>query len=190
MNVPTSVSPIVPKTMAYKNIEGLKGQKLSLCYQCQKCSNGCPVTSAMDILPHRLMRLLALGQIDEVLNSDTIWVCASCETCTTRCPNGIDIAKIMDTLRQECLRRGIDVSQYSVPIFHSTFLSSVKRHGRVHETEMALTYSIKDAGWFGFLKLTGMGFAMFLRGKAKIRPSRVRALAQVRDLFKKAEGKA
>ena len=143
----------------------------------------------MDIKPHQLVHLLNLGQVEEVLHSDTIWICASCETCTTRCPNGIDIAHLIDTLRQLSRRQGIKASQYSVPIFHSVFLASIKRHGRVHETEMALTYSIEDAGWSGFLKLTSLGFAMFLKGKIKLKPSRVRSIGHIKSLFKKAENK-
>ena len=181
---------ITPNPKYRTMIEELSEQKISGCYQCGKCTNGCPITFAMDIAPHKLIHLLQFGQIDEVLRSDTIWVCASCETCTTRCPNGIDIAHVMDSLRQLSRRQGIKTSQYSVPIFHSVFLSSIKRHGRVHETEMALTYSIEDAGWLGFLKLTGLGFAMFMKGKAKLKPSRVRALSHIRNLFKKAEVRA
>ena len=180
---------ITPDPGSREMIEGLSGQKISACFQCQKCTNGCPITFAMNIPPHKIIHLLQFGQVDEVLRSDTIWVCASCETCTTRCPNGIDIAHLMDSLRQLSRRQGIKASQYSVPIFHSVFLSSIKRHGRVHETEMALTYYIEDAGWLGFLKLTGLGFAMFLKGKAKFMPSRVRALGNIKALFKKAEGK-
>ncbi|MFC1965731.1 4Fe-4S dicluster domain-containing protein [Chloroflexota bacterium] len=183
----TVTGAIVPNPKSRKIIEEASGQKISSCFQCEKCTNGCPITFAMDIMPHKLVHRLQYGQLDEVLHSDTIWICASCETCTTRCPNSIDIAHIMDTLRQLSHRRGIKASQYSVPIFHSVFLSSIKRHGRVHETEMALTYSIKDAGWLGFLKLTGLGFSMFLRGKIKLRPSRIRSLGYIRSLFKKAE---
>ena len=167
----------------------MSGQNISACFQCGKCTNGCPMTFAMDIEPHKLVHLLQSGQVDEILHSDTNWVCASCETCTTRCPNSIDLAHIMDTLRQLSQRRGIKASQYSIPIFHSAFLSSIKRHGRVHEGEMALTYSIEDAGWLGFLKLTGLGFGMFLRGKIKLKPSRVRSIGYIRNLFRKAEGK-
>jgi len=178
---------ISPNPKFRKTIEKMSGQSISSCFQCGKCTNGCPITFAMDIPPHKLIHLLQFGQIDDILHSDTIWVCASCETCTTRCPNGIDIAHVMDTLRQLSKRQGIKASQYSIPIFHSAFLNSIKRHGRVHETEMALTYSIEDAGWFGFLKLTGYGFAMFLRGKIKLMPSRVRALNRIKNLFRKAE---
>lgn len=178
---------IVPNPKFRKTIEETSEQKISNCFQCGKCTNGCPITFAMDVMPHKLIHLLQFGQVDNVLHSDTIWVCASCETCTTRCPNGIDIAHVMDTLRQLAKRQGIKASQYSIPIFHASFLSSIKRHGRVHETEMALTYSIEDAGWFGFLKLTGYGFAMFLKGKIKLIPSRVRDISYIKNLFRKAE---
>ena len=144
----------------------------------------------MDISPHKLIHLLQLGQTDEALHSDTIWVCASCETCTTRCPNNIDIARVMDSLRQLSRRRGIKASQKSMPIFLAAFLSSIRRHGRVHEAEMALTYSIKDAGLLGSLKLAGLGTAMFLKEKAKLLPSRVRSLGDIRNIFKKTEDKA
>lgn len=179
---------IVPNPKLRKEIEKASEQKISACFQCGKCTNGCPIMFAMDIAPHKLLRLLQYGKVDEVIRSDTIWVCASCETCTTRCPNGIDIAHLMDTLRQFSQSRGIKASQYSVPIFHNAFLASIKRHGRVHETEMALLYSIEDAGWFGLLKLSSMGFGMFLKGKIKLKPSRVRAIRHIRNLFKKAEG--
>ncbi|MFC1901619.1 4Fe-4S dicluster domain-containing protein [Chloroflexota bacterium] len=181
---------IAPDSASRKMIEEMSGQKVSDCFQCGKCTNGCPITFAMDIKPHQLVHLLQFGQVDEVLHSDTIWVCASCETCTTRCPNGIDIAHVMDTLRQISRQRGIKPAQHSIPIFHKAFLGSIKRHGRVHETEMALTYSIEDSGWSGLLKLAGLGFAMFIKGKAKLRPSRVRAIKYVKNLFQKAEGKA
>lgn len=185
LEIPRTIN---PSAVSSNMIEKVSSQKVSACFQCGKCTNGCPITFAMDIMPHQLIHLLQFGQIDQILSADTIWLCASCETCTTRCPNGIDIAHVMDCLRQISSRRGIKPDQYSIPIFHKAFLGSIKRHGRVHETEMALTYSIEDAGWLGFLKLSGLGFAMFLRGKAKIRPNRVRALKFIKNLFKKAEG--
>ena len=178
---------ITPNPEFHKIVKETSGQTISSCFQCGKCTNGCPITFAMDIPPHRLIHLLQYGQDNEVLQSDTIWVCASCETCTTRCPNGIDIAHVMDTLRQLSIHQGIKPSQPSIPIFHSAFLNSIKRHGRVNETEMALTYTIKDAGLAGVFKLAGMGLTMFLKGKAKILPSRVRGLKSVRNLFNKAE---
>lgn len=185
LDIPATITPN-PKSRVM--IEELSGQKVSSCFQCTKCTNGCPVTFAMDIAPHKLIHLLQFGQIDEILRSDTIWVCASCETCTTRCPNSIDIAHIMDSLRQLSQCQGIKTSQHSAPAFHSAFLASIKRHGRVHETEMVISYSLKDVGLPGLLKLAGLGFTMFRKGKIKLMPSRVRAIKHIRKLFTKAEG--
>ena len=76
------------------------GEEIFDCYQCYKCSAGCPVSYTMDLLPHQIIRSVLFGRKEKVLSSSTIWICASCETCTTRCPNEIDIAKVMDVLRQ------------------------------------------------------------------------------------------
>jgi heterodisulfide reductase subunit C len=178
---------IVPNPALRKSIEETSGQKISNCFQCGKCTNGCPITFAMDVMPHKLMHLLQFGQIDEVLNNDTIWLCASCETCTTRCPNDIDIAHVMDSLRQLSNHQKLKASQHSVPVFHAAFLNSLKRHGRVHETEVALAYLIKDSGLLGILKLGGYGFAMFLRGKIQLIPNRIKAIKTVKNIFRKAE---
>jgi len=184
--VPKSV---VPKPSLRKRIEELSGQKISACFQCEKCTNGCPVTFAMDIVPHKAIRLLHLGLVNEVLRSDTIWVCASCETCTTRCPNDIDIARIMDTLRQMSQREGVKPSQKNFPIFHSAFLSSIRRHGRVHESEMAINYALRSEGLGGLLKQAGTGLAMFTRGKIRLLPPRLRTKSQVKNIFKRAKAK-
>lgn len=182
--VPKSV---VPKPSLRKRIEELSGQKISACFQCEKCTNGCPVTFAMDIVPHKAIRLLHLGLVNEVLRSDTIWVCASCETCSTRCPNDIDIARIMDTLRQISQREGVKPSQKNFPIFHSAFLSSIRRHGRVHESEMAVNYALRSEGLGGLLKQASIGLAMFTRGKIKLLPPRLRTKSQVKNIFKRAK---
>jgi heterodisulfide reductase subunit C len=82
-----------------RDVERRSGAPVSACFQCHKCSSGCPLAPDMDLLSSQVMRLIHLGQQDEVLRSETIWTCASCEACTTRCPMGIDVAAVMDTLR-------------------------------------------------------------------------------------------
>ena len=186
-NVPVAIK---PSPESRKEVEAASGQEISACFQCGKCTNGCPVTFAMDIPPHQLLRLLQYGQVDAALKSDTIWVCASCETCTTRCPNGIDIAHLMDALRQLSGKKGIKASQKNVPVFNRAFLASIKRHGRVNETEMAIEYTLRDAGLPGLMKMAGMGLDMFRKGKIKIKPARVRGLKKVKQMFRKAEADA
>ncbi len=143
----------------------------------------------MDIVPHRLMHSIQLGVMNEVLNSDTIWVCASCETCTTRCPNDIDIAHIMDTLRQLSIKNGVKNSQRQVPIFHSTFLSSIKTFGRVHEASMALLFAFRNEGIVGVRKQAGLGLEMVRKGKIRVIPHRLRAGKQVKDIFSRSRRK-
>ncbi len=177
---------IIPDPAQRRRVEELSGQRVSACFQCEKCTNGCPVTFAFDLAPHRLMRLLHLGQVGEVLRSDTIWVCASCETCSTRCPNDIDITRVMDTLRQLSRSEGLEPSQKNVPLFHRAFLSSIRRHGRVHEPEMAVEFALRSGGPRGLLNQAATGLAMFTRGKIALLPARLKGLRQVKAIFKKA----
>jgi heterodisulfide reductase subunit C len=180
---------ITPDPSFRKKIEQRSGEKVSTCFQCEKCTNGCPASFAMDIPPHKVIRSIHLGSKGKVLHSDTIWVCASCETCTTRCPNGIDIAHVMDTLRQECRSEGIEASQKNVPLFHDVFLGSMKRHGRVHEPVMAATFALKSGGLSGLFSQSSMGLALFKKGKIKLLPSRLRAPREVKNFFNTAKRK-
>jgi len=95
-------SPFVAK------VEELSGQNLLACYQCGKCSAGCPAISQMDLPPNQVIRYAQLGLKDELINSNTMWICASCLTCNVRCPKGINIAEVMEALRQVLLRQRKD----------------------------------------------------------------------------------
>jgi heterodisulfide reductase subunit C len=89
-------------------VQELSGQNLLACYQCGKCSAGCPAVSQMDILPNQIIRYAQLGFKDELLKSKSIWICASCMTCNARCPKGINIAEVIEALRQILLRKRED----------------------------------------------------------------------------------
>lgn len=89
-----------------RHVEEISGQDLLACNQCGKCSAGCPVVAAMDLLPSQVIRMAQLG-MEEVLESNTIWICASCLTCVTRCPKGVDLPRMMEALRQIALRKGV-----------------------------------------------------------------------------------
>ncbi len=89
-------------------VEELSGQNLLACYQCGKCSAGCPAVSEMDILPNQIIRYAQLGFKDELMRSKSIWICASCFTCNARCPKGINIAEVIEAIRQILLRKRED----------------------------------------------------------------------------------
>ncbi len=89
-----------------KEVEERSGQNVWACYQCGCCSAGCPFSFAMDLLPNQVIRLLHLGQEEDVFRSNAIWLCASCLTCVTRCPRGVDLSRINEALREAAMRRG------------------------------------------------------------------------------------
>jgi heterodisulfide reductase subunit C len=91
-----------------RRVAEVGGQDLSLCYQCGKCSAGCPMSFVMDLLPNQVIRAVQLGLEEELAESRTPQLCASCLVCTVRCPKGIDIARVMEALRQIVLRRNTD----------------------------------------------------------------------------------
>ena len=86
----------------------LSGQNIFACYQCGKCSAGCPCAQVMDLLPNQVIRFVQLGQEEKALMSDTMWYCASCFTCYARCPKGVDLSKVMEALRLIRLRKRDD----------------------------------------------------------------------------------
>ena len=156
------------------------GVNIQACYQCQKCSAGCPVVSAMDIMPNQIVRQIQYGRREKVLTSKTIWICASCHTCSVRCPNDIDIAKVMDTLRHIAGRSDLKPGEAEIPIFHAAFLESIKSTGRIHELSLILRYKLKTKD---FLKDAALGWEMFRRGKIKIWPQNFRGGKAVKEIF-------
>lgn len=147
------------------------GEKALKCYQCVKCSAGCPLASEMDYTPSQIMRAIQLGRADLVLNSKTIWVCASCETCSTRCPQDIDIAKIMDTLKVLAQRLGIPAKEPKVPIFCKAAMSNMMRFGRMHELSLTLEVNLRSGQPLNDARL---GKRLFQKGKMKLLPSRAK----------------
>jgi len=85
-------------------VQQIADQNLLACYQCGKCSAGCPLAAYMDIPPAQMIRLAQLGMEQELLESEAIWICVSCMTCNSRCPKGVNIAELIESMRQVKLR--------------------------------------------------------------------------------------
>jgi heterodisulfide reductase subunit C len=148
-------------------IEEEYGQNVHLCYQCKKCTAGCPLVYEMDWTPTQIIHAIRLGMKDLVLNSETIWLCASCQTCTTRCPHEIDIAKVMDAARIVSRKLGIKPKS-GVAKFYKLAVQNIKFFGRMYEP---LLFGMTNL-WTGKpTKDLKLGREMFKKGKLKVIPS-------------------
>lgn len=177
----------IPEKVIYdsgflQEVEKKSGVKVSACFQCRKCSAGCPVAFAMDYLPDRVIRLVQLGLREQALASQTIWVCAACETCLTRCPNEVDIPRLMDHLKQLALKEGVPLppAEENIAAMHRIFLSNIKKWGRVHELGVMGQYKRHTKDLFSDM---GLGWQMFRMGRLRLLPSRIKGVREVRRMF-------
>ena len=160
MKTITAAQPATAEPLA-DAIQRIVGENAYLCYQCLKCTSGCPLAEHFDLNPNQVMRSVQLGDAS-VLESKAIWLCASCETCTTRCPQGIDIAAVMDALRIEARRRGLPAAIPEVDRFARLFLADVRLMGRLHEVGLMAGLNLLNRNLF---KDMDMAVEMLKRGK-------------------------
>jgi len=172
-----------PQTLA-DQVRAGSSVAVARCYQCGKCSAGCPLAADMDYPPSLIMHMLQLGLPaleDKVLRSLTIWLCLACETCYTRCPMEIDIPKMMDVLRHEALRqKKAHRRAKDIIAFHRAFLDPVRYTGRLYEIGMIASY--KARSWH-LLQDVLLAPFMYLKGKIHLIPERIKDRAQLRRIF-------
>lgn len=94
-----------PSLPAIARLKELSGESVKLCMQCATCTGMCPMAQEMDISPRRVMHLAQFGLLDRLSGVNSYWKCASCHACSVKCPRGIDIARVMEALRQQVLRK-------------------------------------------------------------------------------------
>ncbi len=171
------------ETLAQK-IEHEVGSNVFLCYQCVKCSSGCPLAEHMDLMPNQVMRSVQLDD-ENVLESKTIWLCAACQTCTTRCPQDLDIAGVMDALRIEAKKQGLPPAIPDIDKFNTLFMRDIGWLGRLYEVGLMGGMNV----WTGQLfKNMDMGLEMVKRRKLKLIPSVTRPPKKVTPV-ESADGK-
>jgi heterodisulfide reductase subunit C2 len=159
---------------------------INQCFQCGKCSAGCPMASEMDLMPHQLVRHAVLGNVDKIIGSKSLWLCLTCHTCGARCPNGIDVPALLDPIRHEVIKKNIKTKDPNVPTFHQTFLQTIKTFGRVHELFLVGIYKLKTKNYFSDMEL---GWKMLKKGKMHLLPHRAASLSEVKEVFKHAAKK-
>lgn len=154
-------------------------ENVFLCYQCVKCTSGCPLAGYFDLAPNQVMRALQLGQDDLALDSRTIWLCSGCETCTTRCPQGLDIAGIMDQLKMAAEERDVEPKVREAALFNKVFLRDVNILGRAYELGLMAEMNLRTGQPFKDLP---MGLEMIRKRKIAFLPSFARPPRKVKSV--------
>lgn len=167
-----------------KKVEQLSGSSVRRCFQCGKCSAGCPMRSFMEHPPNRIVRLLQLGQYERVLAGRSIWYCASCETCSTRCPNKVDLAAIMDALRKLSWDANGPSKESYVQLANRLFIENIKTYGRQYEMRLAAVFNIKSGQ---FLKDFLLGPKLITKGKLNMFQQKNRNIAEIEQIFARIE---
>jgi heterodisulfide reductase subunit C len=161
-------------------IEKKADVSLNRCFQCRKCSAGCPVAGQTESPPSEIIRRLQLGAGDELLETDLIWTCLSCETCYARCPNEINFAAVIDALRSIALERGVAKPKGNPPLFNRFFLNTVKTFGRAYDLQAIALYKIRTGN---ILPDTDKFPTMVKKGKMALLPPLGADKRQVRRIF-------
>lgn len=167
-------------------VESETGANLSACYQCERCTNACPVSPFMDIQPHQVVRWIQLGLKEPLLSSSTIWVCLSCEMCSTYCPNEVAPSLAIGYLRNAAFRSVIQPKEEPLAIFHRIFLQQLKRFGRINEFWLLAAFNsrpqvLKEKWKDGSLKEElQLACSLWWKGRWHLFPSRSRAIHEIR----------
>jgi heterodisulfide reductase subunit C len=161
-------------------IEAATGVNPATCYQCGKCSAGCPMASESDLRPHQVMRWVMYGPRERALQDESIWLCLTCETCSARCPNGCDPARVIDAVREIAHEEGMAQMPRNIGAFHKAFLEQIRTNGRLHEMGLVMDYKLKTGD---LMKDVTNAPGMFARGKLNLRADRIEGVNEIKRIF-------
>ncbi len=159
------------------------GEKIPTCMQCGVCAGSCPVSHEMEFTPRQLVRMIQLGLKQEVLNSNTIWICTTCFSCSVRCPRGIHPTELMETLKPLAIKEGIKNKNAS---FDQIFTEIVKKNGRASEFLLISKYSLSD---LGMVKQLPLGLSLLSKGKLPLSVDKMEDARELDAIFKLEKAK-
>ncbi len=155
------------------------------CIQCGICAGSCHARFAMDYSPMQILKMAHLGLKDDVLSSKTIWICASCYTCASRCPRGLNIPAIMSGFKNMAMKNNVPAPIELKPKFHKTFTEIVGKYGRMHETELQMKLTKKNSPR-ALLRNASLGIRMLRKGKIRLRPHKLDSSTHFSEIYQKA----
>lgn len=162
------------------------GDRLRRCIQCGTCSGSCPVSYAMDVQPRQLVGLFRAGDLDSIMRSRAIWICASCYSCTVRCPVGIKVTDLIYALKRMALSDEVRSNGRAVAPLSRAFVKIVRRTGRNHELELMARYMLRRAP-FRVFSMIPLGWRLWRTGRLAWRPQRIEDVDGLQRIINRAE---
>ncbi|MEA2062709.1 MAG: 4Fe-4S dicluster domain-containing protein [Gemmatimonadota bacterium] len=179
--MPTMASKELKDTFL-KNIYSIPdGEKIKQCQQCGTCSSSCPTAGWMDYSPREIIAALRAGMLDRVLESNTVWMCSSCYSCTVRCPAGIKFTDVMYELKRLGNKYGYVDRSSTTAKMARVFVKTVERYGRNAEGELLARYYLATNPLAG-LSQVGLGLRMLLRGRLPMLPHSIKGRKSLRKM--------
>jgi heterodisulfide reductase subunit C len=162
-----------------REVRARTGIEPARCYQCGKCTAGCPMALEMPTRVQQIMRKIQQGR-EELLEDPSIWICASCEQCSGRCPQDVEPARLIDALRELSMERAPGSAPRRIGAMHRAFLGQIKLNGRLFEVGLVLGYKLRSGAMTDDVE-TAPG--MMSRGKLALVPTRIKGLDEIRRIF-------
>lgn len=158
------------------------GEKIKACQQCGTCSGSCPTAYAMDYTPRQIISWLRAGELEKVLNSNTMWMCASCYSCTVRCPAGIKVTDAMYELKRLAIKYGFAPRGVTGNTLATVFMKNVDKYGRSPEMELLARYYL-STNPFGMLKMAGLGLKLLKNKRISLSPEKIRGRDEIQKML-------
>jgi heterodisulfide reductase subunit C len=162
------------------------GERLKECIQCGTCTGTCPVSYMMDNTPRQNVALLRAGRLEDILQSRSIWLCASCYSCTVRCPSEIKVTDMMYALKRLAMDKKIYPDNFPVYALSKAFIDNIYSYGRNYELGLGIKYLLKSSP-MKLLGSAGFGMAMMSRGRLGVLPKSIKKVNEVRAIIDRAK---
>jgi len=175
------------KDIFLRNVYAIpEGRKINECLQCGTCSASCPTSEAMEYSPREIIAALRAGMLERVLNSNTVWLCSSCYSCTVRCPAAIPFTDVMYELKRLGVKHRLYPKGTANAVMAHAFVESVDRHGRNHEMELIRKYYARTNIW-NLLSQARLGLRLFSRGRMALRAHNIKGVAGLHRMMAEIE---
>lgn len=170
----------------WKEVEGIPhGEKIKNCIQCGTCTGTCPVAYMMDITPRQIVALFRAGHLEDILNSRSIWICASCYSCRVRCPSGILVTDLMYALKRLAMGMKIYPKNFPVHALSAEFISNIYKYGRSYEMGLVIKYFLKTDPK-KLLANAAFGMKMMSKGRISMKPNSIKRVSEIRAIIDRA----